>query len=170
MQVEVINEKRQMFNGETFYLCGPYFQHKGKRLHRTVWEFHNGVIPKGYHVHHRDENRANNTIENLELLKGHEHLKRHMEKEERKEKSKESIKKAIALAPEWHRSEEGRVWHREQGKESWRNRGLITYYCTWCNQPFQTKKVYSPNSNRFCCNNHKAAYRRKLVREGIISK
>ena len=68
MEVKVISNTVQKFNGESYYLCGQYFQRKGKRLHRTVWEFHNGTIPKGYHVHHKDGNRSNNAIENLTLM------------------------------------------------------------------------------------------------------
>ena len=64
-RVTVIDATKQAFNGEVFYLCGGYFQHKGKRLHRAVWEYFHGPIPKGYHIHHMDGNRANNNIENL---------------------------------------------------------------------------------------------------------
>ena len=32
MRVEVLSDTIQVFNGERFYLCGNYFQHKGKRL------------------------------------------------------------------------------------------------------------------------------------------
>ena len=39
----------------------------GKRYlkHRYVWEQHNGKIPDGYEVHHRDLNTHNNDIFNL---------------------------------------------------------------------------------------------------------
>jgi hypothetical protein len=33
-----------------------------------VWENVKGPIPEGYCVRHRDKNRSNNAIENLELL------------------------------------------------------------------------------------------------------
>ena len=46
----------------------PYFERFGKRLHRAVWEWHNGPIKTKFQVHHLDENRENNQIENLELL------------------------------------------------------------------------------------------------------
>ena len=68
MQVNVINESTQEFNGKNYWLYpnSKYYERYKKRLHRAVWEYHNGPIPKGYHVHHKDNDRANNQIENLE--------------------------------------------------------------------------------------------------------
>ena len=167
MEVQVISRTVQKFNGESFYLCGFYYQHKGKRLHRAVWEHHNGAIPDGYHVHHKDGDRSNNDITNLLLLQGSDHLSEHMSKEERKEKSREDIKKAIASAPAWHHSKEGKDWHSKHGKESWKSRTTQTYTCSFCGKEFQTKHIYGENSNHFCHPNCKAAYhRRRLRNEG----
>ena len=76
MKVTVISPTIQEFNGERFYLCGNYFQHKGKRLHVAVWKYHNGDIPKGYHIHHIDEDRTNNQIENLTQVEASWHSSR----------------------------------------------------------------------------------------------
>ena len=43
---------------------GVYFM-----VHRIVWEMHNGPIKKGMHVNHKNFNREDNRIENLELVK-----------------------------------------------------------------------------------------------------
>ena len=73
----------QEFNGIRFYQTEPtdYFRHSVNGttilMHRYVWEFYNCKIPKGYHVHHRDGNKANNDISNLALLYGAEHWKLH---------------------------------------------------------------------------------------------
>src|SRR5215469_17385379 len=37
-------------------------------LHRKIWETHRGPLPKGVHIHHRDGNKANNQIDNLEPM------------------------------------------------------------------------------------------------------
>ena len=42
----------------------------GKRwkMHRLVWEWHNGPIPEGLEIDHINNNREDNRIENLQLL------------------------------------------------------------------------------------------------------
>ena len=43
----------------------------GKKIleHRYIWEKHNGKIPKGYDVHHKNEIKDDNRPENLELIR-----------------------------------------------------------------------------------------------------
>jgi len=47
----------------------------GKKIdeHRFVWEQTNGEIPKGYIIHHIDENKRNNKLENLQMMTSKEH-------------------------------------------------------------------------------------------------
>lgn len=45
------------------------------RIHRLVAETFIGEIPKGYQVHHKDGNKQNNVVENLEILSSMEHWK-----------------------------------------------------------------------------------------------
>lgn len=45
--------------------------------HRLVWEQHYGEIPKGYHIHHKNGNKLDNSIENLELINAKEHVREH---------------------------------------------------------------------------------------------
>lgn len=42
--------------------------------HRVVWCWHNGAIPKGMEINHKDYNKANNRIENLELVTRQENI------------------------------------------------------------------------------------------------
>lgn len=44
-------------------------------MHRDVWEFHNGPIPQGWDIHHKDENKQNNELSNLECLPKAEHTR-----------------------------------------------------------------------------------------------
>ena len=48
--------------------------------HRHAWEQAHGPIPAGYVVHHRDEDRFNNDLANLELLTHQEHSAHHNQK------------------------------------------------------------------------------------------
>ena len=154
--VNVISDTIQEFLGERFYLCGNYFQHKGRRLHVIVWKHFNGEIPKGYQVHHKDEDRANNQIDNLELKTAFMHMSDHAKS--RVEYNQKHIEDMRELASEWHRSEAGREWHREHGREMMEKREYRTLVCEYCGKPFQTKKL---SNAKFCSNNCKANARRK---------
>ena len=45
--------------------------------HRAVWEKANGLIPSNMFIHHKDENRLNNDISNLELVTYESHRRKH---------------------------------------------------------------------------------------------
>ena len=46
-----------------------HFSLNGKRTpaHRYIWEIHNGTIPKGLMIDHKDRNTLNNKLDNLRL-------------------------------------------------------------------------------------------------------
>lgn len=46
-------------------------------LHRIIWIFHNGAIPPAMQIHHKNHNKSDNRIENLDLLTSNEHGKSH---------------------------------------------------------------------------------------------
>lgn len=46
-------------------------------LHRYVYEKEKGAIPDGYDIHHLDEDKTNNCINNLECLPKSEHTRRY---------------------------------------------------------------------------------------------
>ena len=52
----------------TVVLRMPGKHSKTKRIHTMVAEAFIGEIPHGYHVHHKDGNRQNNCVENLEII------------------------------------------------------------------------------------------------------
>ena len=69
----------QKFNGKDFklYPREHYFSRGTKRMHVQVWESVNGKTPKGFHIHHKDGNTWNNSIDNLECIEGKKHLSIH---------------------------------------------------------------------------------------------
>ena len=49
-------------------------------LHRYVWEQANGPIPDGYIIHHKNGDRYDNRLENLEMVTHQEHSEHHNQK------------------------------------------------------------------------------------------
>lgn len=45
--------------------------------HREKWSYYNGNIPEGYVIHHKDGNKLNNSVDNLEALSDFEHRSIH---------------------------------------------------------------------------------------------
>lgn len=133
-----------------------------KRLHVYVWEYYNGSVPKGYHVHHKDFDKGNNEIENLMLMKASEHESLHGNSwtKERREKQLQILsEKAMPKAAEWHGSDQGREWHKEhyeQMKDSLYQKK--TFICENCGKTFE---AINHGNNKFCSNACKAANRRK---------
>lgn len=126
-------------------------------LHRHVWEKHHGPIPEGYHVHHRDGDALNNDIGNLEIVTPKDHIEEHWT-EERMEAARQHMDEIRELASAWHRSPEGREWHRIHGKESWEGREPVTLICDQCGEEFETLARHG--NTRFCSNSCKSAWRR----------
>lgn len=162
--VTIISATIQEYKGERFYLCGNYFQHKGKRLHRAVWSDANGPIQKGYDVHHVNGNTKDNRIENLILLPRTEHHAHHGKINIVKRPN--HINEIRPLASEWHGSSDGIAWHSERGKLNWEN-GFPEreQVCTWCGKHFFSRHAYKEGQNRFCCSNCCAAHGRMTRRE-----
>lgn len=75
-ELKIIDENTQSFNGHIFKKSndGYYFSSIGP-IHHFIWSFYNGKIPEGYVIHHKDFNKNNNTISNLQLLTYSEYAK-----------------------------------------------------------------------------------------------
>lgn len=147
------------FNGLRFtYNKRTEYYHNaktGKLLHREVFERHNGRIPDGYVVHHKDHNKLNNNIENLELVEKSTHLKNH-----NKVIPPKQLEEMRRKSAEWHASEEGHKWHKEQyarylGK--WAEEKMVKT-CANCGEEFETQ---DRDDVKFCSNRCKSAWRRK---------
>ncbi len=134
-----------------------------KRLHRYVWEKYNGDIPEGFHIHHKNHDKANNHIDNLALVSHSSHAEHHMLERETNEsyiawRSENFEKNVRPKAAEWHRSKEGREWHSRMARDQAELRTLDKFKCDNCNKHF---KAWSVGDNKFCSNKCKSAKRRK---------
>ncbi len=130
---------------------------KPKYLHRAIWEYYNGAIPEGYQIHHKDESFDNNEIYNFDCVTPKRHGEYHAEKY--REERKKTMDYARIFASEWHRSEEGREWHRQAGELSWVDAKPIQLVCKNCEKEFETLARHG--NTEFCSNACKSAYRRK---------
>ena len=61
-----------------------YINGKNHHIHRLQWIKYHGEIPKGCVVHHKDENKLNWDIDNLELLSRKDHIFQHKDVVHRK--------------------------------------------------------------------------------------
>lgn len=157
----------QEFLGERYYLCeGRYFQRNGVRLHREVWRKNFGEIPAGFHIHHVDHDKSNNSPLNLALMTIKAHLTLHSEDREPSEFTDDARKKAA----EWHKSEEGSDWHKEQyqktkdrlhekknlhkckecGKDVWSNKIEKISFCSKLCKSNHRRKSGVDNESRVC--------------------
>src|SRR6056297_1825200 len=100
---------QQEFNGEVFrlYPGERYFSRGRSRMHTKVWVHYFGNIPKGYQIHHKNGNKWDNRIENLEILPALLHQKEHGKRraKENPEWFEQLHKKGIQKAKEWHKSD-----------------------------------------------------------------
>lgn len=133
-----------------------YFGRAGARLHRDVWIYHNGSIPDGHHIHHIDGDTGNNDISNLECIPASDHRAEHKDELLHRNKSERQLRHLNDIrvkATEWHKSDEGREWHKQHVMESlakaWgkpRDYPEIKMQCHWCGGEMVGKTA----RRRFC--------------------
>jgi len=70
-----------VFNGTRYTRkpSGYYAATRGGRglLHRAIWEASNGPIPSSSDIHHRNGDRGDNRLANLELMSKSDHARHH---------------------------------------------------------------------------------------------
>lgn len=161
----------QEFNGKKYYLYpkARYFTKSNKRMHRVVWEYHNGIIPKGYDIHHVDGNPHNNDIKNLNIVLRSLHQRFTMKQRFKNdpEWAKKFMDKGKECAKKWHSSKEGIEKHRQQAIDSrFGKPDLPIKKCENCKEDFKPKNYTS----KFCSNKCKSSFRRKSGVDDIIKK
>jgi|SRR5690625_3594698 len=117
-----------------YYRC--WTGHKGLRLHRYVWEKTNGEIPEGFHVHHKDRDKNNNHIDNLEVMSAKKHGKEHaVEFNKRKLENPPSV--------EWRKRNYENTKHLMHE--------LVEVECLQCGEVVMKRK-YAKYCSRYCRN------------------
>lgn len=141
-----------------YYLSTKKIDESRKRLHVYVWEKFNGHVPHGYNIHHLDENKDNNDIENLVCMTKHEHHMWHAknDREGMLPEWRKNIKLANKAAAEWHKTPEGRLSLSVSHKGIKYNRKYIKK-CKNCGKTYRA----AFNRSKFCSPNCQSAFRRK---------
>lgn len=171
MKVEYSEDTRvAFFNGYKFrkdLKTGYYLSTKKtdigrrERLHCYVWRYNNGAIPKGFHVHHANEDKGNNDIENLRCIKGRTHTKYHSSKkavENYEDICKKLLERAVPKAAQWHGTAAGKAWHSQHAKETIANMKETRFVCNYCGKEFFRKPIWK---SKYCSNNCKSGARRR---------
>lgn len=129
-----------------------------KRLHIYIWEKANGKVPNGYQIHHKDGNKDNNELDNLQLLTRSEHMKLHINEKDKEWLKKNLNEKARPKAIEWHKSEKAKEWHKKHYEEIKNKMHILKEYsCQTCGRKYKSTQVNS----KFCSNACKSKWRRK---------
>lgn len=110
-------------------------------LHRYVYEQEIGPIAEGAHVHHRDENKANNAPANLVALSPDEHFREHPRDAD---------------------------WHAAGGRATWRNRPLLARECEECDRPFTSRARHVRFCSTICGQRHYERTRTGRSYEGRV--
>lgn len=137
-----------------YFVPGPTHRMAGVgRLHQEIWKDAHGPIPDGYEVHHKDHNPLNNALDNLDLLSRQDHWQHHADSltPEEREQSRARMDHARKAASRWHKSAEGREWHRGLARLAAESRYLVTKQCESCGKEYQTDNCAQAMS-RFCSN------------------
>jgi hypothetical protein len=153
--------EHQYYNGKKFYQdkkTGYWISTACPKIraHVWVWKSNHGDIEKGLHIHHKDGDKSNNLIENLECITVKEHFSKHR-CEERDALNLIHVENIRPLTKEWHASEEGLEWHKKHGIKTWEERNSFTITCKKCGKIAETKTFHQD----FCSNACKSSWRRK---------
>ena len=148
MSPTVVDETTQLFDGKRYklYKGQRYFKRTDKKmskggvkyLHRAVWEYNNGAIPKHLMIDHINRNRSDNRIENLRLA---------TPSENRRNVDPKVNEAHTQRLKEYNSQDCGKWWQDDEKKKmrslklslSWKNRPCTERTCILCGKTFWAK-------------------------------
>lgn len=65
------------YKGRRYWIHSGYYVHSPESLHTQIWKDNFGPIPEGFCVHHKNGNKRDNSIENLECVSKADHSRAH---------------------------------------------------------------------------------------------
>jgi hypothetical protein len=72
--MDIVYEEK-VYGDRTYIKAGKKF--KWVLRSRFVWEMEHGTIPRGYVIHHINENKLDDRLENLQMMKAFDHKSYH---------------------------------------------------------------------------------------------
>lgn len=111
--------------------------------HRWVWICHHGYIPSTLDIHHKDGDKSNNEIDNLEAISRSDHLKKHWEEGHY---DLEQRRKQLSEARTWLKTPQGKEKQSKDAKIGWRKRIAVKNICLGCDTEFDTYQKWAK-----CC-------------------
>lgn len=136
--IQEFDGRKYYFKREGYYKADFLPERRTRYMHRDVWEFHNGPIPAKHDVHHRNGDKADNRLDNLELLHTSEHHRHHMLERIAADPAANAraLDAARVAAAVWHGSDEGREWHRGHARRIADAQVPVELVCEWCDEKY----------------------------------
>lgn len=166
-----------IYAGRKFTLLSSgYFLDNNKKaeerlLHRLLWIAAFGPIPKGFDVHHKDENKQNNSLDNFELKPRSLHRRDHMlqllgRDPVLRQKLVKQLLNARVNCHNWLHTDLGKDWARGQLART--REKLRDYVCAYCGVTF-TASVIARHKfcNRACAS--KFYYAKRKARLSLLT-
>ena len=99
-KVEIVGDNCQIFNNVKYYQHKKEHYRAAQNLHKVVYRYYFGDTPEGYEIHHKDLNKSNNDISNLQCLTSMQHHQIHAAlQRKKKEKKSRELKSGIRDCP-----------------------------------------------------------------------
>lgn len=130
--------------------AGYYQDDNGNLLHREFWKAHVGPLSDDIMLHHRDHDKTNNEVSNLQPVTRAEHCAEHPEKW------------ADARWIHMQTSDGG----RERARSLWDNRQPRDVICDWCGEVFQSTGMRAKFCGGTCRARRRRAERRAQLDQG----
>lgn len=121
--------------GDGYYMIISKKEGNDKRkLHHLIWEdFYGCKIPEGYDIHHRNFNKLDNCILNLQLMRHGDHMSLHMSNRNHKGENNPNYKPYTTVVKKgFNKSGKQKYGIYFNGKEMWAmtdKKKLIDRFC-----------------------------------------
>lgn len=149
------------YRGHTYHICPRDRKYKcgGRPLARMVYLNEVGPIPPGHHVHHKNFDRLDDRVENLECITASEHYEKHASR--RSDQSRKRYREVATLIRECiqcHKNFEIKDWASNSTKSKFCSRSCLEKWrgnkfqpeqrtCEVCKSPYTATKVFQ----KYCC-------------------